>query len=407
LEKVINNLIKHEELRARAINMVASENRTSPLVRLMMASDLAHRYSAKLYGGGTNVRRIMELCKIALQDLYKADYVLITPISGTLAVLSAVLGLTKPGDIIAKVAGQEGGFPLKMRAHNRIELKLTFDQESRKINVDFSKITLKKKPPNMIMLGQSAFTHPHPVSDFKKLIEKEFPQIPLVYDGSHVLGLIAGQQFQDPLAEGADILLGSTHKTFFGPQGGVILSNSRNWFKKVEKFGGFLQGDHILIDNMHPHRVGALTVAALELLEFGKGYAKQVVKNSQALAKQLHTNGIPVKGAAVGFTKSHQVLLDYPPQPAISIKSKLEKLGIFTDILLRFGTSEVTRLGMQEEEMKLLADIIADCIQENLQFEKLVKRVKELSRAFQKIHYTFDIADYESVPELIKNYFSV
>ena len=82
----------------------------------------------------------MELCKNTLQNLYKADYVLITPISGTLAVLSAVLGLTNPGEIIAKVSGQDGGFPLKMRAHNRIELKLTFDDEKRKINVDFSKI---------------------------------------------------------------------------------------------------------------------------------------------------------------------------------------------------------------------------------------------------------------------------
>ncbi|MHA1130653.1 MAG: serine hydroxymethyltransferase [Candidatus Helarchaeota archaeon] len=407
LKRILNNLLKHEQLRANSLNMIASENRTSPIVRIMMASDLAHRYSAKLYGGSIHIRRILELCEETLQNLFNAKHVLITPLSGTLAVLSAILGLTRPGELIAKVAGNDGGFPLKLRAHDRFELQLRFDHRTRSIDVDFSKNMLLKKPPAMIMLGQSVFTHPHPVQEFKELIDSRLSGIPLVFDGSHVLGLIAGKQFQDPLSEGADILLGSTHKTFFGPQGGIVLSNSRKIFKKVENFGGFIQGEHVLIDNMHPHRVAALAIASLELLEFGKAYAAQVVKNSQALAHQLHINGLPLKGNAVEFTKSHQVLLDYPPQPAISIKTKLEHLGIFTDILLRLGTSELTRLGMHESEMKYIADIITDCIHDNLQLEKLAKRVKELSERFQTIQYTFDLAEYSSIPNLVKQYFSI
>ncbi len=407
LERVINNLLEHENLRKNAINMVASENRASPLVKLMLASDLGNRYSSKFYGGGAHIRRIIDLCEEYLKTLFDAEYVLITPLSGTLAVISCLLGLTEPGAIIAKVSGEDGGFPLKLRAYDRVLLKLPFNSTTQTIDTPLSIDNLLTKPPTLIMLGQSAFTQPHPVIEYKELINENLRDIPLVYDGSHVLGLIAGKQFQDPLKEGADILLGSTHKTFFGPQGGVIVSNSRSHFKKVEKFGGFLQGDHILIDNMHLHRIGALTIATLELLEFGKTYAAQVVKNSKTLAKQLHIQGIPLKGAKVGFTESHQVLLDYPPQTALKIKTKLEKLNLFTDIFLRLGTSEVTRLGMKEAEMKEIANIIADCIHENLKFEKLIKKVKNLSCKFQKVHYTFDLTKFSSIADLIKNYFSI
>ena len=347
----------------------------------------------------------MELCKTAIQKLFHAQFVLITPLSGNLAVLSAVLGLTKPGGLIAKVFNEDGGYPLNLRNFNRLGLKLPFDHIKRNIDVDRSRDAIRKTPPSIIMLGQSIFTHPHPVKAFRELIVDKLPKTPLVFDGSHVLGLIAGKQFQDPLGEGADILLGSTHKTFFGPQGGLLVSNNRKVLRKVARVGGFTQGSHTLVDNLHQHRVGALAVATLELLEYGKDYAAQVVKNSQALAKHFDKKGLPVKGSMVGFTKSHQVLLDYPQNAAFNIKNKLESIGVITDALLRFGTSETTRLGMKEPEMKLIAEIIADCIQENQQFEKLIKRAEELNQQFQSVQYTFDITEYSSLKQLIKRYF--
>ncbi len=405
MEKLINNLLDHEQLRANAINMIASENRTSPLVRIMMASDLAHRYSDQWYGGTHFIRRIMEICEELLQKLFNAQYVLIAPLSGNLAVLSAVLGLTKPEEIVAKVFHEDGGYPLDLDVFNRLGLKLPFNPTTRTIDMALSKDILLQNLPSLIMLGQSIFTHPHPVQELRRLIDEHAPTVPLVFDGSHVLGLIAGKQFQDPLGEGADILLGSTHKSFFGPQGGLIVSNNRRIFKKVERFGGFSHGHHILVDNMHPHRIAALAMTALEFLEFGKDYAAQVVKNSHALATQFHHRGLPVKGSAVGFTKSHQVLLDYPQNIAFTLKNKLENLGLFTDVMLRFGTSEVTRLGMKEPEMKEIANIIADCIQENLQVEKLKTSIKELNQAFHTVHYTFNLSEYASIRDLLKTYF--
>jgi len=107
----------------------------------------------------------------------------------------------------------------------------------------------------------------------------------------------------------------------------------------------------------------------------------------------------------VGFTRSHQVLLEYPQQTAFKIKTKLESLGVFTDMLLRFGTAEITRLGMKESEMKQIADIIADSIQDNRQYEKLVSEVKELSANFQTIQYSFDLSGFTSLKALIQTYF--
>lgn len=407
LEKLLNNLLEHEQLRARTINMIASENRTSQLVRCMLCSDLAHRYTDELYGGTQYIRRIVEICEEIMKDLFQAKYVLVTPLSGNFAVLAAVLGLTKPNGLIAKTFSEDGGFPLNLQAFNRLGLKLPFDHEYRTIDLDRSRDAFDITPPTLLMLGQSVLTHPLPVQPFKKLLKEVHLQIPIVYDGSHVLGLIAGHSFQDPLSEGADILLGSTHKTFFGPQGGIVLSNDRRLFKKVARIGGFTQGSHTLVDNIHNHRVAALAIAGLEHLEFGKDYASQIIKNSKALAAQLYNKGLPVKGAKVNFTESHQVLLDYPQKTAFQIKKKLESIGIITDVLLRLGTSELTRLGMKEPEMKEIANLIADCILENLQTEKLINRVVELSSRYQSIHYTFNLANYPTIRHLLQNYFSL
>ncbi|MEX2726365.1 MAG: serine hydroxymethyltransferase, partial [Candidatus Sigynarchaeum springense] len=233
MERLMKALADHETSRKRAINMIASENRTSPLVRMMMASDLAHRYSDELYGGSIHARQIIEACEKILQQLFRAEHVLVTPLSGNFAVLSAVLGLTKPGGVVAKVRGEDGGYPLNIEAFQRSALWLHFDPSARSIDIDASRAELLARPPALVMLGQSVFTHPHPVTEMRELIDRHSLKCPLVFDGSHVLGLIAGGEFQDPLRQGADVLLGSTHKTFFGPQGGVVLSNDRGVFRKI------------------------------------------------------------------------------------------------------------------------------------------------------------------------------
>ena len=126
----------------------------------------------------------------------------------------------------------------------------------------------------------------------------------IMYDGAHVLGLIAGGQFQQPIEEGADIMMGSTHKTFPGPQGGIILSNVDN--EQIIDNAVFPG----VVSNHHLHHLLGLGIATAEMLEFGEDYAKQIIKNSQALAQGLYERGFDVLCEDQGFTKSHQVAVD-------------------------------------------------------------------------------------------------
>jgi glycine hydroxymethyltransferase len=178
------------------------------------------------------------------------------------------------------------------------------------------------------------------------------------FDGAHVLGLIAGHEFQDPLAEGADILTGSTHKSFSAPQGGIILAASQG--RTARAASSTLDPPPLLQSGYHLNRVAALGVALLEMREFGRAFAAQMVANAGALARALHVRGIEVLGSQRGFTRSHQVILDlggsYCNPQGFTVKRVLERAGILADAVVRLGVQEVTRLGMGESEMAVIAE---------------------------------------------------
>jgi glycine hydroxymethyltransferase len=183
----------------------------------------------------------------------------------------------------------------------------------------------------------------------------------LVYDGSHVLGLIAGGEFQKPLKEGADILYGSTHKSFFGPQGGLIVTNNDELNSAIRKNLTWR-----IVDNVHWNRVAALGQALLEFRRYGPEYAKQVVKNSKRLGKELKSRGVPIMFEDNGFSQSHQLLMDPKEIRAIygmsvnDFSVRLEKSNLIIDSVARLGTAEITRLGMKEKHLPELADLFAE-----------------------------------------------
>jgi glycine hydroxymethyltransferase len=211
-----------------------------------------------------------------------------------------------------------------------------------------------------------------------------------VYDGSHVLGLIAGGEFQDPLREGCSMLIASTHKSFPGPQGGIILSNDDRVFSNVA--GKIFPG---IVDNIHLDRVAALAVALIEMLQFGKAYAHGILKNSHALAKSLYDQGVRLRGRDFGFTKSHQILLDYDESKLQLIASRLEQANIIVEIGGRIGTSELTRMGYGPAEMETVAELIAVIINGKKPPEFVQKRVKSLIKGFQQPKFALT-----SVPKL-------
>jgi glycine hydroxymethyltransferase len=273
------------------------------------------------------------------------------------------------------------------------------------IDVDATKRKIEEmihdgKAPKIGMFGGSLFLFPHPVKELSNFMHDHGMYIN--YDGAHVAGLIAGGEFQDPLKEGADSMTMSSHKTLWGPQGGIIVSFEKH-ADAIKKaiFPGNTSSHHL-------HHVAGKAIALAESLEFGKDYAKQVIKNAKALAEALVGYGFGVLGEKRGYTASHQIAVDVSKfGDGGSVEKNLEKANIILNRQLlpgdikagrhymhpggvRIGVPETTRLGMKQSEMKEIAHFIKRVVVD-LQAPRIVaKDVADFRKQFQKVQYAFD-----------------
>jgi glycine hydroxymethyltransferase len=271
------------------------------------------------------------------------------------------------------------------------------------IDIDGAVKLIKKVKPKLALNGRSVFLFPSPIKEIADAAHEVGAY--LIYDAAHVLGLIAGNQFQDPLKEGADVMCGSTHKTLPGPQGGIILSNHKG---KTDEDKSFLRklGFGVfpgVTSSYHLHHVAAKAISFAEHLQFGESYAIQIIKNAQSLAKCLHDRNFKVFGEKLGFTKSHQILLEIGPNKGKEASKKLEESGIITNMNtipgdkdplnpsgLRLGTQELTRIGMKENEMEIIAKFFEKILIKKESKSKIKKEIKEFRKEFQQIKYCFN-----------------
>jgi glycine hydroxymethyltransferase len=390
IDEILNLVKEHEEWREKqCLNLIPSENVMSPTVRSLLSSELAHRYTARdrFYMGTRFIDEIEQYGEALAKEVFQAETADLRPLSGHIADLIVLANLTKPGDTVMCVSPEDGGYPglWEPGLASLLRLKTVsfpFSKNDMNIKVDEAKGTISCVKPRIVIFGASLITFPHPVRDLAKIAHEN--GVAVGFDGSHVLGLIAGGQFQDPLKEGAQALFGSTHKTFFGPQGGIILANNEP---------GELLRDRIyptFVDNAHWNRIAALTLALAEMKNFGKFYATQVIRNSKTLAKALHDYGFPVICKNLGFTQSHQVILDYGDyDKGRSIAEKLQRANIIADCVIRIGTCEVTRRGMKEPEMLKIAELLRRTVIEEEVPQNIKKDVARLSAEFQRVEYCF------------------
>jgi glycine hydroxymethyltransferase len=300
--------------------------------------------------------------------------------------MAVIMGLCQPGDSIVISHFENGGYPLNLQARFPLDVHyFPYLQDQYSMDVSGTIELIRRVRPRLAILGASLFVKPHPVTDLAKICQEVGTT--LVYDGSHVLGLIAGGQFQNPFKEGAQIMLGSTHKTFFGPQGGIVLVKDDE--DLAEQVNLTLRPNPVLVDNYHHHRVAALAVALAELLAFGKAYAKQIVENSQELAQALVKRNIPVIGADWKYTSSHQVLLETKDfEQGKQMCTQLEAADIIVDAGVRLGTQEVTRRGMKTAQMPVIAQLIAERLQGTAP-SQVKKQVHSLTSQFQSTAFCF------------------
>jgi glycine hydroxymethyltransferase len=405
---ILEIIEKQEKWLSECLPMIASENLTSGAQRRAVDSDFQHRYAEgkvgrRYYQGCEYIDEIEEQAILLTKKLFGAEHANVQPISGVNANLAAFFALTKPGDMIMALAVPHGGHishavyssagihGLKVEHH-------PFDFRSMNIEPEIMARRIRENKPSLVVFGASLFLFPHPVEEARDACEEVGARI--YYDGAHVMGLIAGKQFQDPLHEGADVLGGSTHKTFPGPQGAMLLC-SEDVANEI---------DHAVFpgttSNHHLHHVAALAIALAEMLEFGEQYAHQTVANARKLAASLKDRNFSVLGEDHHFTDSHQVALDVSNNGGgTKTALALEQANIIAnknllpwDIEeklkdpsgLRLGTQELTRVGMKEKEMEKVADFIERVAVNGENPEKVKKEVVHFRSEYQTVQYCFD-----------------
>lgn len=397
---------------ANSLPMIASENVLSPLCREMLISDFHGRYAEgtpghRYYEGCEIFDRVEEKAMELAKKLFNCSYADVRPTAGTTANIGILKALIKPGETatvldLANGAhisfGKWGG--AGVRGINLVSYP--FNDDEMNIDVDGAVRLIKKTKPKLALNGRSVFLFPSPIKDIAEAAHDVGAY--LVYDAAHVLGLIGGKQFQDPLREGADVMSGSTHKTLPGPQGGMLVSDHEG---KTDKDKSFLRklGFGIfpgVTSSYHLHHVAAKAIAFAEHLEFGEEYAKQTIKNAQRFAQALHERGFKVFGEKLGFTESHQILLAVGPGKGKEASKKLDNAGIVTNMNtipgdedplnpsgLRLGTPELTRIGMKEKEMDEIAEFYARVLLKKDNPKKIKNDIKEFRKDFQELHYCF------------------
>jgi len=359
-----------------SINLLPSENVTSPEVRALLSSDFGHRYTLPVnalwageylensYRGTRMTTEIERSAERVACTVFRAKHACVQPLSGHIAAMITLLSVAKKGSSICSVPVSCGGYdgyaqPYLPDILGFTSWELPFSKKIYNLDAERCAAAIRKKKPNVVVLGASFILFPYEMGPIRDACKDAGSY--LIYDGSHVMGLIAGGEFQSPLDEGADILYGSTHKSFFGPQGGLILTRRDDLDLAIRKNLTWRA-----VDNAHWNRVAALGHTLLEMKRFGKRYARQVVRNAQALGRELSERGFPLRCKELNFTKSHQLLID-----AGRIRRKfglglndfsvrMERSNIIIDSVGRLGTAELTRLGADEEDMAEIAELFID-----------------------------------------------
>ncbi len=415
LSEVLDLVITHTRWRKReCINLIASENVMSPLAMILYMNDMMHRYAEgkpfkRYYQGLVYVDKLEVKTQEIIGSLLDTQYVELRPISGTIANATVFKSFANYGDKAVVVPVQAGAHVSHTRygtlgALGIEQIEMPFNLEEWNIDIDGAVKLIEEVKPKLVILGGSLYIFPHPVKEIAEAAHSVGAK--LMYDAAHVLGLITGKVWENPLKQGADILTSSTHKTFPGPQGGLIATVTKDDYKKIGKvvFPMF-------VSNHHLHRLAALAVTGIEMKLYGREYAEQIVRNAKAFAQALAENGFKVIAENKGYTESHQVIIDVKEYGGGAKNAELlEKANIIVNKNLlprdkpediknpsgiRLGVQEATRWGMKEEEMRIIAELMKKVVIDKKDPADVKKEVIEFRKNYLEVKYAIKISPEE------------
>ena len=438
LHKAIENHVWRQE---QCVNLIPSENTPSRAVRLLSGSDPACRYAEHkkilafyekevfYYQGTKFIDQVERMLAEEMRAYFGCTEVETRTLSGqmsNMAVFSALmdwknrfdrkkdakrLGYVMNNHIIK--GGHLSAQPMGA-LHDYIAVDPVTEKPAvvnfpvcrdnpYKMDVEETKKLLDRYRPELIIFGKSMVLHKEPVAQIRQFVDEQKIPTTIMYDMAHVLGLI-GDHFQNPFQEGAEIVTGSTHKTFFGPQRGVIGVNYKEedlkygLWKTIESrtFPGSVSNHHL------GTQLGML-MAAYEMNQFRDAYQSAIIHNAKSFARSLRSYGLDVVGdPAIDYTETHQVIVSVGYGEGAEIAERLEQNNVIVNYqatpdeegftasgALRMGVSEMTRFGFEEKDFDQLASLMADCI---LRGREIKADVEQLRARHTEMRYCFDDA---------------
>lgn len=394
MDKILKEALEKESIRQEQnIELIASENYVSKDILTLQGSILTNKYAEgypdKRYYGGCEYVDVFEKQAIKyLQELFNCKYANVQPHSGSSANLAVYRALLEHGDKVMGLDLSNGGHlthghPINFSGRDYEIVSYTLDKETESLDYkEIEKLALKEKP-KMIIAGASAYALKIDFKKFKEIADKVGAY--LMVDMAHIAGLVATGLHENP-CDYADVVTSTTHKTLRGPRGGIILTNSEELIKKINRtiFPG-IQGGPLM------HVIAAKAQCFYEALqpEF-KEYQKQVIKNAKAMAERFKEKNIKVIS---NKTENHLMLIDVKSSFNITGKDAekiLDEINItcnknsipnetesFTTTSgIRIGTPAMTTRGLKEKKFIEIADIIIDTLQ-NYKNEDKLRQNKE------------------------------
>jgi aminomethyltransferase len=443
LKKTVENTLWRQR---QCINLIPSEMTASPMTRLVSVMDPAFRYAehkkAKAfydaeifyYQGTDFIGEVERMLEQEMQAFLGCENVELRLVSGQMAntaVFSAMVDyinrtdrkveprrirqvmnshIGKGGHLSAQPMGALKDFVAR-NPHTERPAVVNFPvlaSNPYKIDVPATLKLIDQYRPELIIFGKSMVLHKEPVADIRKFLDSKGIDAVVMYDMAHVLGL-TGPHFQEPFVEGADLVTGSTHKTFFGTQRGVVGSRFKEDEERYELWEALLRRAFPgSVSNHHLGTLVGLLMATYEMNHFKDQYQPKVMVNAKAFARALKDAGLDVAGdPAIDFTETHQVVVDvgYSHGPEIArrleanniicnYQANTDEEGFTASGALRMGVSEMTRFGMEAKDFSVLAGFVHDVVRKDMD---VADQVKALRKKFSELQFCFRGDEYDEV----------
>ena len=430
VQSLLKKTIRNTEWRQKeCINLIPSEQTQSALIRLLSIMDPCGRYAEHkqvgafseaevfYYQGTDFIAEVEAKLETELKKFFGCQQVETRLVSGqmaNMALFSAMVDyinrtdrkneqrrlrkvmnnhIIKGGHLSAQPMGALRDFVARDPLSEKPAV-INFPvlpENPYKIDLNACETLIEKHEPELIIFGKSMVLHKEPVAEVRRMVDGLGLDSIIMYDMAHVLGLV-GPHFQEPFKEGADFITGSTHKTFFGTQRGIIGTDVMDENPRFELWEAVKRRAFPgSVSNHHLGTLLGLLMAAYEMNHFKNIYPKKVIDNARAFAKALNDCGLSVAGdPEISFTETHQVILNVGYAKGPEIARKLEENNLIVNYQaapaeegftasgsLRMGVQEMTRFGMEAADFEELAQLFKDVLVDN-------RTVKEAVISFRK-----------------------